>query len=642
VTKQSCVGVLSRLIGIGVFVALGALSAFSADVHALFNLVEPAVGPFPSDQFTVPDRSQITGRRVALPTPDCSVRPSDCDDIAVINTLDGFNLQPRITISFDAAIDVSTVTSKSVSLVEFGSPIPPRIIGINQIVWEPTTNTLYVESDEQLEQHAQFALIATQRILDAQSSPAQASADFTRFINSGAGDYHDRLLAGLNAAAAVGITRDSIVTASVFTSMSATAILEKIRDQIHAAVPQPASFVTNGVRTVFPRSTVSSITIHQQTRVSPPGFTDTAPNLSRLNYIPGSVGGIAFGTFLSPDYEVPQKIIPPVGTLTGDPVVQGTNTLVFDLILPSGPKPANGWPVTVFGHGNGLSKENVLAVGSILAEHGFATIGINIVGHGFGSLGTMDVNLSNGQTVTFPVGGRGVDLDGNNVIDNNEGYGAGGPPFAIIGNRDGLRQAAADLMQLVRVIQVGMDVDGDGQADLDSSRLYYFGASAGGNYGIDFIAVEAGIRAAAPSFAGGPPTEVRRLSPITRTSNEGLALQQQIPSLLNFPGVTQVGGVPVPSPFFNENKPLRDLPPVINDVAGAMDIQRVLDYDEWVNQPADPVAYAPLPPENTAPWHDRQTGLPLDRQGGPAGPRSNRSRDCPIRRLGRRHYLFPE
>jgi hypothetical protein len=57
--------------------------------------------------------------------------------------------------------------------------------------------------------------------------------------------------------------------------------------------------------------------------------------------------------------------------------------------------------------------------------------------------------------------------------------------------------------------------------------------------------------------------------------------------------MTQIGG-PVGDPYFNENKPLRDLPPLINDVVGAMDIQRVLDYEIWINQPADAAAYAPI------------------------------------------------
>ena len=38
-------------------------------------------------------------------------------------------------------------------------------------------------------------------------------------------------------------------------------------------------------------------------------------------------------------------------------------------------------------------------------------------------------------------------------------------------------------MQVVREIEVGMDVDGDGAPDLDRSRIYYLGHSGGGRQG---------------------------------------------------------------------------------------------------------------------------------------------------------------
>jgi hypothetical protein len=55
--------------------------------------------------------TQVTGLRVALPTAGCT--PSDCADLAVLNTLDGFNIQPRISVPFSAAIDTSTVSSST-------------------------------------------------------------------------------------------------------------------------------------------------------------------------------------------------------------------------------------------------------------------------------------------------------------------------------------------------------------------------------------------------------------------------------------------------------------------------------------------------------------------------------------------------
>src|SRR5262245_16168079 len=70
-------------------------------VHATYNLGDPDGSPFPNNWFAVRDSSQKTGLRINFPKPDCSNRPSDCEDIDVINTLDGFNLQPRLSIPFD-------------------------------------------------------------------------------------------------------------------------------------------------------------------------------------------------------------------------------------------------------------------------------------------------------------------------------------------------------------------------------------------------------------------------------------------------------------------------------------------------------------------------------------------------------------
>ena len=105
-----------KLITIAVYAAVATSlgSATQADiqmrdfaVHALFDLTDPRGGPFPSNRFTEFDPSNLTGRRVNLPLPDCSTHSDDCEDIVIINTLDGFNLQPRLSIPFSDAIDVS-------------------------------------------------------------------------------------------------------------------------------------------------------------------------------------------------------------------------------------------------------------------------------------------------------------------------------------------------------------------------------------------------------------------------------------------------------------------------------------------------------------------------------------------------------
>jgi hypothetical protein len=107
-----------------------------APVRALFSLDHPETGPFPSDIFTIADPTHNTGRRVNLPYPDCAVHVSDCHDLDVINTLDGFGLQTRLSIPFDGPIDVNTATTETVFLISLGSTLdreddpPGRVVSI--------------------------------------------------------------------------------------------------------------------------------------------------------------------------------------------------------------------------------------------------------------------------------------------------------------------------------------------------------------------------------------------------------------------------------------------------------------------------------------------------------------------------------
>jgi len=532
--------------------------------------VEVLGTPFPSDLYTVPDSTHLTGLRVNLPKPDCTTHPSDCADNDVLNTLDGFNLQPRISIAFTDAIDPTSVDSANVFLVSLGSTTDGtgagKVLGINQAVWEPAANTLHVESDAQLDQHTRYVLIITRGIRDAAGHPLGV-ADFRHDLNFGqTGDaavkaYRKSLLDALGAA---GVPPGNVAGASIFTTQSATAVVQKIRAQIQAQTP--AAAVMHGT---FPRATVTSVVWSRQIGTST--FATPSFNLALLN--PTVVGAIAFGQFQSPDYETPLKLIPAVGTRTGVPAVLGTNTLQFNLILPASPAPPGGYPVVIFGHGFTDSKQGAPnAVATMLAANGLATIAINVVGHGGGALGTLTVNRSTGGSVIFPDGGRGFDQNGDGLIDSTEGSSAVAP---LIGNRDGLRQTAVDIMQLVRLIQTG------GIPGLSTTRIYYAGQSFGGIYGGILLGVEPDIRAGVLNVPGGPIIEIARLSPSFR-GLVAAALGARTPSLLN-------GG----SFGFTENIPLRNKPILIDVVDGASAIQKTIDDTEWASQSGNPNAYAP-------------------------------------------------
>lgn len=559
-----------------------------ATLFAAFALALPGVAlagtsagqPFPSNLYTVPDASQLTGVHVDLPTPDNATHPSDYADVAVLDTLDGFNIQPRISIPFSGPIDLSTVSSSTIFLVGPGG----HVVGINQAVWEPLTNTLHVESDEQLAQDTTYLLVVSNGIHDAAGNPIETTflhdLNFGQTKDPATKAYRKALLDALPMALAGGVDEDDIADASLFTTQSIDALSRKIRAQLHAT-PVTFNLGPAGQRTVFPAAT--PITWNRQVGTST--FSPVPLPTAALFVYPGSVASVAFGSFSSPDYETPAKVIPAVGTRTGTPVPQGTNEIQFTLFVPGGVRPAGGWPVAIFGHGFGDSKNGApWAVASSLGHMGIATIAINVVGHGFGAAGDYIIATPAVQ-LAFPAGGRGIDQNGNGVIDSTEGVSAVGAD-SLISNRDGLRQTVIDLMQLVKEIQAGIDVDGDGSADLSTSRIYYAGQSFGGIYGTQLLGLEPDLRAGVANVPGGPIIEIARLSPSFRPL-VGIALITRIPSLYNaVPNATLTN--------FDENMPLRNLPILTDTVPGASAIQAVIDNTEWAQQAANPAAYAPF------------------------------------------------
>jgi hypothetical protein len=532
----------------------------------------------------VPDASQITGLRVDLPKPDCATHPSDCADVDVLDTLDGFNIQPRISIPFSAPIDLSTVSSSTIFLVGPGG----EVVGINQVEWEPLTNTLHVESDEQLAQDTTYLLVVTRGVHDANGQPLDATTfrrdlDFGQTKDPTLKAYRKALLDALPKAMAGGATPGQIADASLFTTQSIDAISRKIRTQLQGGAVTFA-LGTNGERTVFPLSSVRTIQLQRQ--VGTATFAPSFLPIPALSIFPGSVGTIAFGSYASPNYENSAEVIPAVGTRTGTPVPQSTNRIQVTLFLPAGAKPAGGWPTAIFGHGFTDSKDGApWVVASSLAHAGIATVAINVVGHGGGPLGTYTVISTSGATVTLPSGGRGIDQDGNGTIESTEGVSAVGAQ-SLIGNRDGLRQTTIDLMQLVKVLEGGVDVDGAGSADLSTSRIYYAGQSFGGIYGLQLLGLEPDIRAGVPNVPGGPIIEIARLSPGFRPL-VGISLIRRTPSLYNTaPNATLTS--------FIENIPLRNLPPLVDTVPGASAVQALIDNTAWAQQAANPAAYAPF------------------------------------------------
>ena len=394
-----------------------------AETHPLFNLTSNTQSPFPSDRFTVFDSQQLTGLRVNVPSPNCATHPSDCADIALVNQLDGFNLQPRLSIPFDGAIDVSTVNSSTVFLIKLpGSGLneiefdgfAPQVIGINQIVWDTASLTLFAESNDHLDEDANYALIVTTGVHDAQGNPIAGVSGFAQFVHGDGGvdgkdkdvllkRYQQALKHTLDEGVLeqLGLSRDRVAAASVFTTESVTATLRSIREQIKAASAPSVNFNlgSGGEKTVFPLNTVTGLTWNVQAlTVGPLIPTSLNATLGALQVFPGSISTLAFGKFTGQHWQNAGVFIPQVPTRQSVPS-QGSEDIFFNLFIPSGPRPTNGWPVAIFGHGFTDSKQGApFAVASTLAHNGIASIAINVVGHGFGPNSTLTVKQGTTST----------------------------------------------------------------------------------------------------------------------------------------------------------------------------------------------------------------------------------------------------
>jgi hypothetical protein len=168
-------------------------------------------------------------------------------------------------------------------------------------------------------------------------------------------------------------------------------------------------------------------------------------------------------------------------------------------------------------------------------------------------------------------------------------------PDAIVFARDALRQTAIDLLQLVREIQVGIDVDEDGVPELDAARIYYLGNSLGGMYGTPFVALEPAVRAGVLGAVAGPIIDIARLNiagPFRAFAGQLLA-PPRMPLLVNLPPGPNdpINAANTLYPF-DENLPPRNQLPVVNQVLGASAIQDEIERVEWAGELSDPVAYA--------------------------------------------------
>jgi hypothetical protein len=528
-------------------------SAVAAEVavHVLHGQRPQINAVVPDDRFTVADNRQVTGRLVQMPLPrHCTdANSSICDSTRLLNSLDGFDLQPRVYIPFSGPIDVTTVKPKTVYVDG-----PDGRAGIYQLVYNPGRHILEGTVDRQLAEDTRYSLVITRGVHDATGQPIAKSVR-----------VH-------------------------FTTMTATLQLDRIRRALDsgAAYKQAGisasrrglKFTQGDLTTVFAGATVAQeggIYRNEQTSADPkaPLSSSLVPNLVDA----GTVGWYAFGSYLSPQFVTMQAFIPPVPTKR-TPKARRAARLGVAMLLPQGTPPAGGWPVAIYGPGFTRSYFDLYVTADHNAGLGIATIALDPLGHGYGPKSTITVNNS----TTFKSYGRGRDLDGDGKITDDEGVQPTGLKHALVGLRDGLIQTTTDVMALVRVVERGVKVPtATGKVALSPKNVEYYGLSFGGIYGTMLMGTDPHVKVGFLNSGGGPIIDIARESGFRALLADSFKASH--PNLLN--GGPGLNG-------FTESLPDPTDKPITAPYKGSFRIRQSLAAANWLERSGSPEAFAPL------------------------------------------------
>ena len=433
---------------------------------ALFQLTAPADDyyalPFPNDLHRKADGTlDLTG----FPTNSLIVEQYRM----VAQTLDGFGLNSAMSSRFSDAIDPSTLPyptgsladGASVYLVNIDASSPNNGKRTPIIADFRTDQTNTIKGNRLvvrpypgfgLDDATTYALVITDRIKDMAGAAVVADSDFAA-LRGGGGDATAHAIYQPMFDAVGADEAKHVVSASVFTTQHATLAAPAIRSAIFDTPAPVAANIANG-------GSNATYTIWTGTYVAPNFQTGTPPYTN-------DGGEIQIGS-------------------DGKAVVQLMENMRFAMTVPSGPKPAAGWPICVYAHGTGGDWMSFIddGTGPRLAAQGIATISTDQVLHG-------------------PRDPAGLDPD---IAFFNYAN-----PYAA---RDNALQGAADAWSQERLaFGLGFSDGNGGTVSVDPTKLMFFGHSQGGLTGPPFVAFEPAVKGAVLSGTGG----ILYLSILTKT-----------------------------------------------------------------------------------------------------------------------------
>ena len=413
---------------------------------------------FPDDAFTVDDPASRTGLRVAIDPagiPELGDVPETFQQVfRDLSSLDGFGGTAGISLRFSQPIDLATLGTgeatgeldAAVLILVDGWPAPWPY----EVRTADEATSIVLEPMRPLPPATRVAVVVTDRLRTADGRPFAAGPAMAAALRGEGDAITVRVALRIQAAAVDAVERgavaavDEVVAAVVFTTQSVHEDALAIAADVAARDIAP---------TATPTCTPETLWIRCE------------------------------GSFTAVDYRGADGFFEEVV----DAVDTGSTwELPFTAWMPlerPGPYGGDAFPVLIFGHGLGSGRDQAERLAEFAAPRGMATVAIDAVMHG------EHPTAQSGSTL-----GRTLDFFAISTADLTF------EPFRM---RDHFRQSTYDKLQLVRMLELGVDVDGDQVVDLDPQRITYLGVSLGGIMGPELLALSPAIQAAVLVVPGG-------------------------------------------------------------------------------------------------------------------------------------------
>jgi pimeloyl-ACP methyl ester carboxylesterase len=431
------------------------------------------VNIWPDDYWTVDDPTTMTGKKLHIIPGDNFILPGDGATFGSVFTdlslLDGFGttagMEVQLSVQIDpmtlpATGDGSAVPTASVLLMDLDAD-PPVLLN-NETVLDPESkddlsSTLVLTASLPLRPKGHYGLAVTNRLRDINGACVTPSPVMQSLLDGSATDpkltrlvprYQD-FIQKLVAMGAITSAAD-LTAASVFTTQH--------------TVDDSATIATN-IKTV------------------PIAYTSLGPCTAD----PSGNYRVCEGMMSSYDYRAGHMYVDE-NDLTKHDAWQVPVTTYLPMQASTGPI-----PTIIFGHGLGGSRHQAADLATFTGPKNLAVVAIDAVKHGDSPDKATGTDLIDTVASFF-----GLSI-ANATIDTRE-------------LRDNFRESTYDKLQVVEMLRPGLDIDGDGNKDVDLTKLMYLGVSLGGIMSAEFLAFAPDTQLAIPIVPGARVTDIIQYS----------------------------------------------------------------------------------------------------------------------------------